>query len=475
MSHELRTPLNGVLGYAQILQNDRQVTAEQMESLDAIKSCGHHLLTLINDVLDLSKIESGKMEFTISPVDLRELIKGVYDMVSPRVAARGLELVLELQDSLPRGIKTDTTKLRQVLINLLGNAVKFTHKGSITLKVFEQMDLLSDSSLERRIHFVVEDTGIGIPSDKQHSIFDAFQQAKEGIDAGGTGLGLAISQRLVREMGGAGITVQSEYGQGSTFAFSLPLIEVSDAELTVPALENEDDASIPHLPDNVRMQALIVDDRETNRDILKRILQAAGFQVMIAVNGQQAVELTLKHRIGLVLMDIRMPEMDGITATRSIREHIREQEQPWDVVIIAVTASVFPDASEALRDAQMDDFIAKPFKIAQVFRKIEQHTGLKFIWETRKGSAEQTTDNIETVNEQHLEQKDLSGLLEQMLEATEVGDIRQIQSVYNSLQHVAEIPAHLKQALSGKIKDFDFAGIADIIKNIITELKETDQ
>jgi len=475
MSHELRTPLNGVLGYAQILQNDRQVTAEQMESLDAIKSCGHHLLTLINDVLDLSKIESGKMEFNISPVDLRELIKGVYDMVSPRVAARGLELVLELQDSLPRGIKTDATKLRQVLINLLGNAVKFTHKGSITLKVFEQMDFQSDSSLERRIHFVVEDTGIGIPNDKQQSVFDAFQQAKEGIDAGGTGLGLAISQRLVREMGGTSISLQSEYGKGSAFAFSLPLIEVSDAELTVPALENDDDTSIPHLPDNVQMNALIVDDRETNRDILKRILQAAGFKVIIAVNGQQAVELTLKHRIALVLMDIRMPEMDGITATRTIREQIGRQAQPWNVVIIAVTASVFPDASETLQEVQMDDFIAKPFKIAQVFRKIEQHTGLKFIWETRKGSAEQTTGNSVIAIEQHLEQKDLLTLLQQLLESSEVGDIRQIQSVYNSLQHVAEIPAHLKQQLSGKIKDFDFTGIAHITEAIIAELKETDQ
>lgn len=475
MSHELRTPLNGVLGYAQILQNDRRVTMEQLESLDAIKSCGRHLLTLINDVLDLSKIESGNMEFNIVPVDLAELIKGVYEMVSHRVSAKGLELVLELQESLPRGIKTDTTKLRQVLINLLGNAVKFTHEGSITLKVFEQTDAQSDGVLERRIYFCVADTGIGIPKDKQQNIFDAFQQAKDGIDAGGTGLGLAISQRLVREMGGADITLQSQYGQGSRFSFSLPLIEVSDAELSCPRQDDDGDASIPHLPEGFKMTVLIVDDRETNRDILKRILQAAGFDIMIAVNGQQAVELTLQHRLSLVLMDIRMPEMDGITATRKIREQIRAQDEPWDVVIIAVTASVYPDSAEQLADTDMDDFIAKPFKISQVFRKIAQHTGIQFVWENQSllfNNKLKPEQDVGPVSRPTMEPEQLYSLLEQIRSASEVGDIGQIQVLYKRIQTDKRIAQVLNHKLSAMIKEFDFTGIELIIKKIVANIED---
>ncbi len=468
MSHELRTPLNGVLGYAQILQNDGQVTTAQMESLDAIQSCGHHLLTLINDVLDLSKIESGNMEFTISPVDLLELIKGVYDMVSHRVAAKGLELVLDLQETLPRGIKADATKLRQVLINLLGNAVKFTHKGTITLNVFEQTESQADGVLERRLYFVVKDTGIGIPEDKQQSIFDAFKQAKDGIDAGGTGLGLAISQRLVREMGGTEITLQSQYGQGSAFSFSLPLIEVSHAELMLPKLDNEEDDSIPQLADNTDISVLIVDDRKTNRDILEHILQSAGFKTMLAVNGKQAVELTLQHRIGLVLMDIRMPEMDGITATRQIREQVSQQDKPWEVVIIAVTASVFPDSGRAMAiaDMEFDDYIAKPFKIAQVFRKIEQHSGIKFVRKSNVSEAELEQANG-SASRQSMEQQQVLSILQQIRDASDVGDIARIQELYNAIRAESSIPDELKGKLQELIREFDFNGIEQIIEKII--------
>jgi len=470
MSHELRTPLNGVLGYAQILQNDQQVTSEQMENLDAIKSCGHHLLTLINDVLDLSKIESGNMEFNIAPIDLSELIKGVYDMVSHRVSAKGLILNLEVQKSLPRGIQTDATKLRQVLINLLGNAVKFTHKGSITLKVYEDVIADIDDISEAAIRFVVEDTGIGVPEDKQHTIFDAFKQAKDGIDAGGTGLGLAISQRLVKEMGGTSITLKSTYGQGSSFSFALPLVEVSDVELLIPLQDAFDAAAIPHLPDGVKMTALIVDDRETNRDILKRLLEAAGFNIILAVNGKEAVEMTLEHHINLVLMDIRMPEMDGITATHKIREQIKQQTEPWNIIIIAVTASVFPEFKDQILVTGMDDFIAKPFKITQVFSKIEQHTGIKFVRENKS----MLLNNEQEKNispKQPIELQEILSLLERLRAASELGDIGMIQEIYKTIRTADSIPDDLNRQLSSMIKQFDFTGIEQILKKMIAGIK----
>ena len=495
MSHELRTPLNGVLGYAQILQNDQQVTNDQLESLDAIKSCGHHLLTLINDVLDLSKIESGNMEFNITAVDLPKLIKGVYDMVLHRAAAKDVKLDLLIQDGLPRGIKTDATKLRQVLVNLLGNAVKFTHKGTIALHVMEDcgeqdnIDKDNAGKAQRLICFTVADTGIGIPEEKHQSIFDAFKQAKDGMDAGGSGLGLAISQRLIQEMGGTKIKLESSYGEGSVFSFSLPLIEVSDEELLVPQNDNYDDTAIPKLPENLKITALIVDDREINRDILKRLLQASGFKTMEAVNGREAVEMTIKYNIPLILMGIRMPEMDGIHAAQLIRKKLseaRSKKDPSkqyvlkedtfkegvlkkdDVVIIAVTASVFPELKEQVVETGINDFIAKPFKIAEVFNKIEQHMGFNFERETfDKKTTFLHVNSIE--NKKEISREELTDLLEQIKTASEMGDISQIKTLYQVISRTDSLPNGINEKLNSMIKQFDFDGIKNIIKNVLAD------
>lgn len=470
MSHELRTPLNGVLGYAQILQNDNQVTSDQMENLDAIKSCGHHLLTLINDVLDLSKIESGKMEFNITPVDLPKLIKGVSDMLSHRVSAKGLKLDVVMQNDLPRGIKTDATKLRQVLINLIGNAVKFTHEGTITLQIQEQSFIQKNGKKKARtLCFIVADTGIGIPEDKQNTIFDAFKQTKEGIDAGGTGLGLAISQRLIQEMGGSAIILESVYGLGSAFSFSLPLIEVSDDELHVPEEENYDDSFIPKLPEGCEITALIVDDRETNRDILNRLLHAAGFKTLFAVNGKEAVELTMMHKPPLVLMDIRMPEMDGITATRLIREKLKAEKTPEKVVIIAVSAGVFPELKKRILSNGMDDFIAKPFKIAEVFKKIEHHMGISLLRE-RPAQALLGVQSEVAHEKRLMDSDDLVNLLEQVKVACEVGDIALIRTLYTSIRQADNLSDELNKELGDTIKQFDFDGIRKVTENIMSNI-----
>ncbi|MCU7938540.1 MAG: PAS domain S-box protein [gamma proteobacterium symbiont of Bathyaustriella thionipta] len=466
MSHELRTPLNGVLGYAQILQNDKQVTMEQMESLDAIKSCGHHLLTLINDVLDLSKIESGQMEFNITAIDLPKLIKGVYDMVLHRVTAKGLRLELQIQDNLPRGIKSDATKLRQVLVNLLGNAVKFTHSGTISLQVMEQSD-----KQQRNIHFIVADTGVGIPDEKQQTVFDAFKQAQDGIDAGGTGLGLAISQRLIQEMGGSDILLESHQGYGSAFSFSLPLIEVTDEELLTPQKDNKDDTLIPVLEDDLDITALIVDDQDINRNILTRLLQAAGFKTLEAVNGKDAVSLTIKHKIPLVLMDIRMPDMDGINAAQLIRKALAADNDAVKVVIIAVTAGVFPEQKEQIIATGMDDFIAKPFKIAEVFNKIEQHLGIKFkpaIRKEEKHSAQETMPNVSHT----LDQEQFADLLREVKTACEMGDVSQLNDLYKVIKDSDLLEKKSHEQWAQMIKQFDFDGILKLVNHYLVSIRK---
>jgi len=467
MSHELRTPLNGVLGYAQILQNDKQVTTNQLESLDSIKSCGHHLLTLINDVLDLSKIESGKMEFTISAVDLPALIKSVYDIVLHRVNAKGLKLDLQMQAGLPRGIKTDATKLRQVLLNLLGNAVKFTHSGTISLQVLEQSEQQG-----RTVHFIVADTGVGIPDEKKQSVFDAFKQAQEGIDAGGTGLGLAISQRLIQEMGGTDIVLESHYGYGSMFSFSLPLIEVSDNELMAPETNNSL-AIKPVLAEDQDITVLIVDNSDMNRTILRQLLQAAGFKTMEAANGKDAVIMTIKYRIPLVLMDIRMPEMDGIQATQLIRKTLASSKNPHKVVIIAVTAGVFPDQKEQIIATGMDDFIAKPFDMEQVFNKIARHLGIQYQQQVQSAVPDQKPlAELPVQSEQTAQDKEqLDDLLKQMKTACETGDISQINSLYKQLKNSGVLSKENSQKWAEMIKQFDFDSIIEVVSAIISKNK----
>ncbi len=456
MSHELRTPLNGVLGYAQLLQKDKQVTAEQMQSLDAIKSCGHHLLTLINDVLDLSKIESGKMEFNISAIDLPRLIKGVYDMVLHRVSAKGLTLDLQMDKALPRGIKSDATKLRQVLVNLLGNAVKFTHRGTISLKVTAQSE-----GAHKNIYFVVADTGVGIPDEKQGMVFDAFKQAQDGIDAGGTGLGLAISQRLIQEMGGSDIQLESHYGHGSSFAFSLPLIEVTNDELLSPVQDDANDMSLPSLADDQDITILIVDDRDINRNILKRLLEAVGFKTMEAVNGKEAVKLTIEHHIPLVLMDIRMPEMDGIRAAQIIREKIAKDKDFNQVIIIAVTASVVAQQKQQILATGMDDYITKPFNIMDVLSKIEQHLHID-LQRTLANNPLVPVNKINTVYPV-LDKGQRDDLFKHMEIACETGDIGQIKELYKKLLSAGLLLQVSHQKWLQMIEQFDFDGIKALI------------
>ncbi len=440
MSHELRTPLNGVLGYAQILRRDQMLKPAQRESLKAIESCGQHLLTLINDVLDLSKIEAGRMNLDIAPTHLQHLFKEVYDIVIQRAQMQGLALHMLIDPRLPVGIMTDATKLRQILLNLLGNAVKFTEHGSITLHA----EIADDDNLR----LIIEDTGTGIPADKINVIFDAFKQAEAGMVIGGTGLGLAINQHLIELLDGTPLQVESKLHKGSRFTFTLPLLPVNEELL--PAIDTpvlEEDALLT-LAAGQSAHILAVDDRPENRDIVQRLLNDAGFDMETVDNAPDGLALLREKHFDLVLMDIRMPGMDGLQAIRLIREDADLQ----DTRVIAMTASVFPEFRAQLKDAGFDDFIGKPFRSGELFRLIQQHTGVNYTnlhddnEATPEGSNDWTPDLARTTAVQ----------LEQ---AIQMGDISSLAQLADKLAQNPQAAGQDALTIMQHARDFDFDGL----------------
>ncbi len=367
MSHELRTPLNAILGYAQLMNRRTDRSPEDRDQLGRILTAGEHLLSLINDVLSLSKIESGGLELRLGSFRTATLLEGVVDLQRIRAEAKGLELRLEAEASLPDYLEGDEAKLRQVLVNLVGNAVKFTAQGSVTLRASYGVG---------RAAFSVADTGPGITGEDQRQLFQPFFQAgSQAGNAEGTGLGLHISRSLVHLMGGE-LALESRLGEGSCFTFSLPLPEGE------PPLELEDRGQVIGLEPGQRKAAvMVVDDRLENRDLLARLLGSVGFQVHSAADGVEALELWERHRPELIWMDLRMPRMSGFEALQVIRGQELEQNLPHTFVV-AISASVIDVDRETLRKAGFDDFLGKPFRESQIFEVSGRLLGLRFL--TRK-------------------------------------------------------------------------------------------
>lgn len=359
MSHELRTPLNGVLGYVQMLQDNPSTSLDQQRQLDAIESCGQHLLSLINDVLDLSKIESGRIDIEEENCNLYDLLESVSDIVRQRAQSKGLQYSLDIDKAVPPFVRIDDVKLRQILVNLLGNAIKFTQRGNVTLRVTTRMD-------DRELLFQVRDTGIGIPPEKQTEIFQPFRQI--GRSAGGTGLGLSISQRLCEAMGGM-LLVQSSVGEGSCFSVNLPL-KLGEATKEV---EGPAHATHPIIDlGSHHITVLVADDNPINRQVLTSMLRANGFSTDEAENGLEVIQALRQRSYALVLMDVRMPVMDGLTATRAIKANplLRHTQ------IIVVSASVSTDTITQMHDAGCDDFIKKPVRVRELLEKVAKHLNL---------------------------------------------------------------------------------------------------
>ncbi|HEY3399450.1 MAG TPA: ATP-binding protein [Geothrix sp.] len=364
MSHELRTPLNAILGYAQLMGRRPERSAEDHDQLGRILGAGEHLLSLINDVLSLSKIESGGLELRTGSFRTAALLEGVLDMQRIRAEAKGLELRLEADPGLPAYLDGDAAKLRQILVNLLGNAVKFTQRGSVILRA---------GYTSGQATFAVEDTGPGISEEDQRQLFQAFFQASnQPLAAEGTGLGLHISRSLVHLMGDE-LRLESRLGEGSRFSFSLPMAEGD------PPLELEGGGQVLGLePGQRRVGMLVVDDQAENRDLLAKLLGSVGFQVRTAGDGIEALELWERHHPELIWMDLRMPRMSGFEALQILRGKELEQNLSHTFVV-AISASVIDLDRDTLRKSGFDDFLGKPFRESHLFEVAGRLLGLRFL------------------------------------------------------------------------------------------------
>ncbi len=373
MSHELRTPLNAILGYSQIFLR-KSLDHEILHGLAIMQQSGEHLLTLINDILSLSKIEAKKMELYTAPTALRPFLDGIIGIIRSRAEAKGLSLVFETPVLLPDMITVDETRLRQVLLNLLANAVKFTSRGTIYFRVIRAIRR-DDTADRTQLQFEVEDTGIGIPPDQLPRLFIPFEQVGAGPRwAEGTGLGLAISRQLVQLMGGD-ITVTSEPNRGSLFRFQIALPFVEHAENTDESADYERSNDITGY-EGARLKVLIVDDVESNRNVLSGMLEPLGFEICEAVNGHDAVETAERERPNLILLDHYMPVLNGFAA--AIR--IRSMPSLRKAVVIAVSASVSEAEQANSRNMGFDDFIPKPVIWPKLAAVIERHLHMHWIY-----------------------------------------------------------------------------------------------
>jgi signal transduction histidine kinase len=364
MSHEIRTPMNGILGFAQILKNEKTLAEEHRKDVMNILSSGQHLLKLINDILDLSKIETGAMELQCNDFDLKQLIYKIEIMFRVRCDQKELEWNIECPSDDVIPLYGDETKISQVLINLIGNAVKFTDSGEVKLKV--------SSPDNSHYTFEVVDTGIGIPKENQKSIFKAFEQSESGIKRGGTGLGLAIALRQIQLMDGD-LILESELGKGSRFMFTLNLPpskkSVKTSEPQVPKLLR--------LVEGCSLKGLVVDDIASNRHVLSRFLGKIGLKVIMAENGKEAVNKVQTENPDIVFMDIQMPVMNGIDAIKIIRQEFSRDQ----VKIVPITASVLDHQRSVLEGLDCDDVIPKPFEDETIYSCLETLPQAQFTYE----------------------------------------------------------------------------------------------
>jgi PAS domain S-box-containing protein len=389
MSHELRTPLNAILGFTQVMSHDHSLSIEHQQNLAIINRAGEHLLNLINDILEMSKIEAGRITLNVNNFDFIRLLENLEEMLQFRANSKGLNLIFEYNPNLPRYVQADASKLRQVLLNLLGNAIKFTENGRVILRVKmkEQEEQQEGETIPNyaytppQLHlcFEVQDTGPGIAPQEIDLLFEAFGQTETGRKSQqGTGLGLAISRKYVQLMGGD-ISVTSTVGEGSKFAFDIPISL---------AIANEIEIQYKHqiiglAPEQKEYRILVVDDVMDSRLLVVKLLTSIGFVTQEAANGIEAIALWQKWQPHLILMDMQMPVMDGYEATRVIKSKEKEHSEELqcaNTIILALTANAFEEQREAMIKVGCDDFINKPFREEQLLEKLSEYLELKYVY-----------------------------------------------------------------------------------------------
>ncbi|MBE9009051.1 response regulator, partial [Pseudanabaenaceae cyanobacterium LEGE 13415] len=457
MSHELRTPLNVILGFAQLLSYGNSLTPHQQQYLDAISRSGEHLLMLINDVLEMSKIEAGRIRFNETDVDLHAVIRTLQQMFLFKAESKGLQLIVEQRSDLPQYIRTDESKLRQVLVNLLGNAVKFTQTGAIVLSVQWQPDTAT-------FHFAVSDTGIGIAPEEHDRIFDPFVQTEATQQTqDGTGLGLPISRRFVHLLGGE-IWVESQVGVGSTFHFTIQALLAEGDDIL---MQSSPCQVIGLEPEQPIYRILIVEDKLENRQLLVDLLRPIGFEVREAINGQDAIEQWKSWLPHLICLDLRMPVLDGYQTAQQIRA--QQQDNESSPIIIAITGSAFEEDRHQALAAGCDEFVRKPFRAELIFETIAQHLGVHYRYTTEPESpfvhATSVLKPSKMIDVDYLNRmpSDWQAQLHQAAICVDAEAIEQL------IEQLPEPQADLAKALTYLVNQFQFEEIVALTKQSVSD------
>ncbi|MEG4999684.1 hybrid sensor histidine kinase/response regulator [Microcoleus sp. B4-D4] len=460
MSHELRTPLNGILGYAQILTRSSALPAKERHGVEIIHQCGSHLLTLINDVLDLSKIEARKLELAPKAIHFPSFLQGVAEICRIRADQKGIDFVYDPDPQLPEGIFADEKRLRQVLLNLLGNAIKFTDKGSVTLKVAAIENHANPST--RRIEFQVEDTGVGIAPDQLDKIFQAFEQVGDRQrQAEGTGLGLAISQRIVQLMNGP-IQVKSQPGVGSDFFFEVELAIATDwAQQNSIATGKQ---IIGY--EGERRSILVVDDRWENRAVLINLLEPLGFLLTEAENGLEALKKIRQSPPDLVITDLVMPVMNGF----ELLEQIRSEHNLRNQKIIVSSASVAQADRQMSLDAGGNDFLDKPVNVSELFNLLATHLELKWKYETQVSNESKPSTLTTTLEEPEILIPDILEI-NKLLNLAKKGNLKKLREDTEYLAKSNPRYAGFASQIMNLAKQFKAEEIEELLKQYLTEEK----
>ncbi|MEG3907375.1 ATP-binding protein [Microcoleus sp. w2-18bC1] len=431
MSHELRTPLNGILGYSQIMERDKTTTLKQKDAIHIIHQCGSHLLTLINDILDLSKIEARKMELYSSNFNFSSFLIGVVEMCCIRAEQKEITFSYQVLNQLPNAVSADEKRLRQVLLNLLGNAIKFTEKGGVIFKVgVIGTGEESDQSQLTKIRFHIQDTGIGMAPEQLEKIFLPFEQVGNSQQkAEGTGLGLAIAQKIVQMMGGE-IHVESILGQGSIFYFDLELTQSSEF-IEQPSLNTSINLT-GFKGDKNRI--LLVDDRFENRGFIRSFLEPLGFNIMEACNGQEALNKAINFQPDLIITDLVMPVMDGFEMSR----RFRKSSEFKDVILIASSASVFEFDRKNSHEAGCNEFLAKPIQVEELLEVLKNYLQIEWIYDPPADLA--NTPQADFTDLLNVQSGELvippSAELVALFNAARIGDIEVVEQEANRLKQI---------------------------------------
>ena len=451
MSHELRTPLNAIMGFTQLMSRDSLLNPKNQAHLEIINRSGQHLLELINDVLEMSKIEMGKIKLDLTSFDLHYLLKNLEDLLNLKAVSKELKLVFDCDPNIPKYITADEVKLRQILLNLLGNAIKFTEQGQVTLRVSRPENQDQEMTTSATLLFEIEDTGPGIYPEDIQKLFNAFVQTKIAQSHQGTGLGLTISQKFVKLMGGE-ITIQSIVDHGSIFRFQ---IRVDCAEKLDVTTQFSNYRVISLAPEQPLYRLLIVENHDDSRQLLMELLTPLGFDVYQAENGQEGVALWQRYQPHLILMDMQMPIIDGYEATKQIRllEKQNISSSPLPSKIIALTASAFEEQRNQILSIGCDDFIHKPFQEEFLLNKLAEHLNVSYIYE-------ENTKDMEEQEEQSLSLELMSE--EWIVQLYKAASRCSKSQTMELISQIPELQKNQAKALTDLVHNFNFDTIVKL-------------